>query len=156
MRRTQPGRSGNAGTAMVEFALVLPLLLTLAFGVLQFGKAFNYWIDQTHLANEGARWAVVNGNPCGASVSLQRCVAQQADSSELQNGVSVCITQPAGATGYIVGQPVEMKVQYDYPWLSWFQNLGFPTTVKISASAIMRLEANLSGAPSAGDVGTCA
>jgi Flp pilus assembly protein TadG len=151
MRGTQPGWSGNAGTAMVEFALVLPLLLTLAFGILQFGKAFNYWIDQTHLANEGARWSVVNGNPC-ASGSLQQCVANQADSSELRNGVSVCVTQPAGATGYTVGQPVEMKVQYDYPWLSWFARLGFPTTVKISASAIMRLEANYS--PGA-DVGTC-
>jgi Flp pilus assembly protein TadG len=151
MSRTQPGQSGNAGTAMVEFALVLPLLLTLAFGILQFGKAFNYWIDQTHLANEGARWAVVNGSPC-SSGSLQQCVVTQADSSELRDGMSVCITQPAGATGYTVGQPVEMKVQYDYPWLSWFQNLGFPTTVKISASAIMRLEANY--APGA-DVGTC-
>jgi Flp pilus assembly protein TadG len=152
MRGKQAARSGMAGTAMVEFALVLPLLLTLAFGILQFGKAFNYWIDETHLANEGARWAVVNSNPCGTSVSLQQCVRDQADVSELNAGMSVCITQPAGATGYTVGQPVEMKVQYDYPWLSWFQNLGFPTTVKISASAIMRLEANYS--PGA-DVGTC-
>jgi hypothetical protein len=152
MSETQRGRRGNAGTAMVEFALVLPLLLTLAFGILDFGKAFNYWIDETHLANEGARWAVVNSNPC-SSGSLQLCVANQVDSSELRAGVSVCITQPAGATGYIVGQPVEMKVQFDYPWLSWFQNLGFPATTKISASAIMRLEANYT--PGA-DVGTCA
>jgi hypothetical protein len=136
---------------MVEFALVLPLLLTLVFGTIQFGKAFNYWIDQTHLANEGARWAAVNGNPC-PSVSLQECVQSQADSAELHDGMAVCVGQPADATGYTVGQPIVVKVQYDYPWLSWFARLGFPTSVKIAASATMRLEANITPGT---DVGTC-
>ena len=43
--------------------LVLPLLLVILFAMLDFGRVFNYWIDSTHLANEGARWAVVNNNP---------------------------------------------------------------------------------------------
>ena len=50
-RRTPHGR--EAGVALVEFALVLPLLLVILFGMLDFGKAFNYWIDTTHLANSG-------------------------------------------------------------------------------------------------------
>ena len=52
----------------MEFALVLPLLLLILIGMLDFGKIFNYWIDETHLANEGARYAVVedpDGNPVG-------------------------------------------------------------------------------------------
>ena len=61
--RTAAGGDSEAGVALVEFALVLPLLLLLLFGMLDFGKAFNYWIDETHLANEGARWAGVNKNP---------------------------------------------------------------------------------------------
>ena len=51
------------GAALVEFVLVLPLLLLLLIGMLDLGKAFNYWIDETHLANEGARYAAVNKNP---------------------------------------------------------------------------------------------
>ena len=42
------------GVALVEFALVAPILLVLLFGMLDFGRVFNYWIDATHLANEGA------------------------------------------------------------------------------------------------------
>ena len=42
--------SREEGTALVEFALVLPVLLLLLLGVLDFGKAYNYWIDTTHLS----------------------------------------------------------------------------------------------------------
>ena len=37
------------GVALVEFALVAPILLVLLFGMLDFGRVFNYWIDATHL-----------------------------------------------------------------------------------------------------------
>jgi Flp pilus assembly protein TadG len=137
---------------MVEFALVLPLLLTLALGVLDFGKAFNYWIDETHLANEGARWAAVGRSPCSASLSLQECMVRQADTAELRSGAAVCILNP-GAGGYTVGNPVQMKIQYRYQWLSWFPaRLGLPTATLVSASATMRLETNYKPGS---DVGTC-
>ena len=51
------------GQATVEFAIVIPLLLLLIVGIIEFGKAFNYWIDLNHLANEGARWAAVEKVP---------------------------------------------------------------------------------------------
>ena len=71
--------------ALVEFVLVLPLLLIILFAMLDFGRVFNYWIDATHLSNEGARWAVVNKNP-GASGTLQAYIQQQGDTDELRNG----------------------------------------------------------------------
>ena len=51
------------GAALAELALVLPLLLLLILGMLDFGKAFNQWMSGTHLANEGARLAAVNYCP---------------------------------------------------------------------------------------------
>ena len=78
-------RDEERGVALVEFALVVPLLLVLLFGMLDFGHTFNYWIDATHLANEGARWAVVNKNPA-SSGTLQEYIQQQADTHELRNG----------------------------------------------------------------------
>ncbi len=51
------------GQATVEFALVLPILLLLIGGGIQFGLAFNYWLDLNHIASEGARWASVNRLP---------------------------------------------------------------------------------------------
>ena len=48
---------------MVEFALILFPLLILVVGIIQFGIALNYWLDMNRLANQGARWAAVNGWP---------------------------------------------------------------------------------------------
>jgi Flp pilus assembly pilin Flp len=53
-----PGR-GEEGAAAVEFALLLPLLVLLLFGMIQFGAAFNTRIQATNAAREAARLAVV-------------------------------------------------------------------------------------------------
>jgi Flp pilus assembly pilin Flp len=47
------------GAAAVEFALLLPLLVLLLFGFIQFGLAFNTRIQATNAAREAARQAVV-------------------------------------------------------------------------------------------------
>jgi Flp pilus assembly protein TadG len=50
----------TAGQALVEMALILPVLLILALGVVEFGRAFNAKQAITDAAREGARLAVVN------------------------------------------------------------------------------------------------
>lgn len=45
---------------MTEFALVAPVFMLIVVGMLLFGRAFFYWIEANHLANETARWAVVD------------------------------------------------------------------------------------------------
>ena len=82
------------GAALVEFTLVLPILLLVLIGMLEFGRVFNYWIDETHLANATARWAAVDRNP-GPGGTLQESVQQQADTDELRNGGTASV--PAGA-----------------------------------------------------------
>jgi Flp pilus assembly protein TadG len=135
----------DAGVALVEFALVLPLLLAILFGMLEFGKAFNYWIDETHLANEGARWAVVNKNP-GAG-TLQEYIQQQANTPELRNGgtssvptpLQICISFPSGSAN--VGDPVHVTASATYNWLPFLgERIGITQTT-VTGSATMRLEA---------------
>ncbi|HET9544076.1 MAG TPA: TadE/TadG family type IV pilus assembly protein [Gaiellaceae bacterium] len=139
------GRNPEEGAALVEFALVLPVLLVLLLGMLDFGKAFNYWIDQTHLANEGARWAAVNKNPGGGS--LQQYVRSQANTPELRDGgtasvagpIQICITFPNGTSQ--VGDPVRVTASTTYNWLPFLgSRLGIAQTT-MTASATMRLEA---------------
>jgi Flp pilus assembly protein TadG len=50
------------GQTMTEFALVLPLLVFLLFGVIQFGIAFNNYITLTDAVRAGARKAAVSAN----------------------------------------------------------------------------------------------
>jgi Flp pilus assembly pilin Flp len=56
--RVVSGR-GQDGAAAVEFALLLPLLVLLLFGFIQFGLAFNTRIQATNAAREAARQAVI-------------------------------------------------------------------------------------------------
>ena len=52
-------RSRERGQALVEFALIVPLFLIIVVGIIQFGVGLNYWLDLNRIANQGARWAVV-------------------------------------------------------------------------------------------------
>jgi Flp pilus assembly protein TadG len=133
------------GASLVEFALILPVLAVLLFAMLDFGKAFNYWIDETHLANEGARWAVVDRNPGGGS--LQQYLVDQATTDELRNGgtasvanpAEVCISFPNGTSN--VGDPVLVTVSATYNWLPIISNRIGVTQTTITGSSHMRLEA---------------
>ena len=59
-RRGQDDR----GAAAVELALVLPILILLLGGIIDFGFAFNGQISLTHAAREGVRFeALQTGDP---------------------------------------------------------------------------------------------
>ena len=151
---------------MVELALVLPLLMMLLLGMLDFGKAFNSWIDETHLANLGARLATVGypaviAGTCDGStdtnpnVCLARYIQQGADLAELksgrtgdaysptQNAAQVCIsypTNPATNTYGQVGDPVKVTVQVTYQWFNYLLRRVPLLATPISGTAVMRLE----------------
>jgi Flp pilus assembly protein TadG len=158
MRALHP-LTDQKGTSLVEFALILPVLALLLFGLLDFAKAFNYWNDQTHLAAEGARWAVVNSNP-GGSQTLQQYLQQQADTSELRGLATVCVSFPSnpntGTSGQ-VGDPVTVTVKSRYTWLPLVASrASLSPTATITGSATMRLEAPPTAyAAGSGGTGTC-
>ena len=106
---------GEEGTALAEFALVLPVLIAIVMGILYFGRYESYANNEIQLASSAARWAAINANPGSASSqTLQQYVASQA-SPELANGssdvspIKVYIYYPSGSTG-AVGQAVRACV----------------------------------------------
>jgi TadE-like protein len=139
----------QAGTALVEFALVLPLFLVLLLGLVDFGKGLNYWIDQTHLANQAARFATVNRNPGETDGrTLQEYIRGEANTGELAFGgtesvedpLVVCITFPEGEPAD-AGDPVTVRTITKYNWLPFLDaNVGI-SAVRVTGSATMRLEA---------------
>jgi Flp pilus assembly protein TadG len=57
LRRTRPATSTSTpGQALVEFAIVLPLLLTLVLGIIQFGFLFGTHLGLANATREGARY----------------------------------------------------------------------------------------------------
>jgi len=141
---------------MVEFALVLPLLALLLVGMLEFGRALNYWIDTTHMASEGARLAAVSAAPAacpggGAAGNLAQYVQCQADTHELRYGgttsvpdpASVCIDFPNGTTNR--GDPVRVTVTATFNWLPLIGAAGGVGSTTITGAATMRLESDWTG-----------
>ena len=55
MMRLHRRSNEDRGAAAVEFALVLPLLIAILLGVIEFGFAFNTQISLTQAAREGVR-----------------------------------------------------------------------------------------------------
>jgi hypothetical protein len=128
------------GAALVEFALVLPLLLALVFGITQFGLAINSANDETHLANEVARYAAVNEDPGEPNnETLQAWAKKQGDQNALKSGASVCISFPSGTEP---GRPVEVVMTSKVSWLPLISGLelGKLTGTTIEGKAYMRLE----------------
>jgi len=56
------GWRNDRGAAAVEFALILPILLLLIGGIVDFGRAFFTQVVITNAAREGARAAVVGAD----------------------------------------------------------------------------------------------
>ncbi len=56
-RRRAATGSRDRGSVAVEFALLLPVLLLIVFGTIDFGRAINAQITLTQAAREGARLA---------------------------------------------------------------------------------------------------
>lgn len=145
-RRLGPLRDAlgdQRGVAMVEFALILPLLLAVVVGIVSFGRAMNYDEQATHLANEAARYAAVGQVPPGATGTLGAWVRSQADTPELRNGgttslpaaPSVCLSYPNGTAN--LGDPVQVSMSFTFYWLP-ILNAGPSST--ITRTATMRIE----------------
>jgi hypothetical protein len=134
------------GQALVEFTLILPVLVLVLFGMISFGKAFNYWNDATHLTAEAARFAVVDRKPISSDLaSLQLQILRQSDSNELKAGngdsvaspARVCIDFPDGTAD--VGHPVRVTMTFSYRWMPLLKFAPAATT--ITSTTVMRLEA---------------
>jgi hypothetical protein len=138
----------DRGAAMVEFALVLPILLLIVFGMIDIGKAVAYWNDATHLASEATRQAVVNRCPGGGACTINTWIKDQAESNELRNGggsiggtgMKVTICFPDGNS--TVGHPVEVDIDAQYNWLSF---LGGIAPIILSGKSTQRLEHDYDG-----------
>jgi hypothetical protein len=148
------GASGVAairedGVAAVEFAILLPVLVILLFGFMQFGIAFNTKIQATNGAREGARMAVVGidswDDVSGSGNSFWQVVQQRAGVGSISN----CDLQAPAAIGGT------LTVAFDYPIDLSIPFLPTPDSWEVGrATASMRME-QFSQQPYPWPVGDC-
>jgi len=107
MRRIKRSEEGQA---LVEFALVAPLLFLILFGIVQFGIAFMNSIALTDAVRAGARKAAVSrtaADPTQATKTAVLGAANDLDASKLSQGITVTSTWQSGSN---------VTVQATYPY----------------------------------------
>jgi Flp pilus assembly protein TadG len=133
-------RTSEDGQATVELALILPVVLLILLGILDFGRALNTENTTNHLANLGARFAAVGTVPSGKS--LCEYINSSAAPSNLKEKLGVEISEPSVAAG----APVTVRVTNNYHWLKFIQGaIGRATATAVVGSATMRLENTANG-----------
>ena len=109
--------TGERGAALLETAIALPLVLLVAVGIFEFGRAFQTWQVLTNAAREGARVAVLP-NPVAGSVEAR--VREYMTSGQLGNAATATVTVNRNATISIGGANASasiVTVQYPYSFM---------------------------------------
>lgn len=94
---------GDAGSAVVEFALVVPILLAVALAVLQIALALHVRATLTSAAAEGARAAALSGADLSAGERRTRDILSTTIGADLVDDVTVRREWREGALVVAVG-----------------------------------------------------
>ena len=158
-------RAPERGAAAVEFALVIPLLITLVFGIIAFGVVFAQQLALSNAAREAARLGSVNlydggaGSPhdCQAVVETAREAidALAVDPVNVsvdiaRDGVTVCradvgsttASNPAATpcTGGLVTSQLQVSLEYRSELLVPVPVPGVGDAVELGAKGAFRCE----------------
>jgi hypothetical protein len=108
MRQRATG-GGQRSQALIEFALISPVLLLLLFGIIDIGRAIFYYDTLSHAAREGARTAVIAANMQPTNSSVLATVTSQLVgapvSAPCPQGPITSATPPANAAWLYITQP---------------------------------------------------
>ena len=129
----------DGGQALVEFALVAPLLILLILGMVDFSRAWSAYEVITYQARRGARLAVVDDPGTTEADVIQA----------IRDGLSYGSLDPDAATiaisGFRAGRGTPAGVQIDYPYTLAFAGrflhwLGGSENLVLTTQFIMRNE----------------
>ena len=138
MRSIRNRISREEGVAAVEFAIILPVLCLILFGVLEFGRVWSQYQLYQGAAREGARCAAVAST---SECNIQQSVKNAAAPFAVQGTADVQLlgggSRPDGCLEGDVGQDIQV---------SWVQSLeiNIPfwknVTVTPTIKAVFRCE----------------
>lgn len=110
----------SKGQGLVEFAMVLPLLIFLFFGIFEFGRFYFARLTMQHAVAEAARFAVTGnvlpdtlGNPMSRAQSIVRVITGSA--GELDVDVDRVTIDPADAGG--PGDVVRISASFTFRFI---------------------------------------
>ncbi len=130
------------GASAVEFALVLPLLVVLVFGIVEFGLAMFDKAVITNASREGARAGIVYREDRITDEEIRAVVNRYCQNKLVTFGASKNVTTSItreGASARGDDLTVTVVYKYDYLVLPGFIN-ALAGGITMDATTVMRLE----------------
>jgi Flp pilus assembly protein TadG len=123
---------GERGASAVEFGLIVPILLILVLGIVEFGHAFQVQGTLSAAAREGARAMALRNDQAQAKDAVQAAAAAlNPGVSDAQISISPAAC-PAGATT----QNVTLTISYPMPFVTDF----FGAEIGLTGTGVMRCQ----------------
>lgn len=126
-------RRDERGQSLVETALVLPVLLLLLVGILDFGRIM-YSYAHLHMA---AQETVRVG---GLGKSDSEVTAFARDYVQLNEIDQLAISISPGEVGRVAGDYITVKLEYPYQFFTPFISSLFSSSLTIKAESTIRVE----------------
>jgi Flp pilus assembly protein TadG len=97
------GDQADEGAALVEFALVLPILILVLISIFEIGAAFRSYLTVSYLAREGARMSAFLGTDINADCTMVTSIATQMTPADFANLVRIEVFRADSAGNQVVG-----------------------------------------------------
>lgn len=120
--------------SMVEMAIILPVLLLLLIGIMDFGRILGGYMIMHDLARDGVRAGVVGS-------TKSEIITQIKDNAVLLTVVDSDITvTPSSDGSRNVGDPLTVSIKHDFEILTPFIGGIIPDPWTLTAEYVMRIE----------------
>lgn len=137
-RRRRPG--SRSGAAVVEFAVVAPVLFLFVFGMIEFGRMVMVQQIMTNAAREGARVAIL---PNATTAQVTTAVTNYLTAGAISGATATVSPDPPSSATY--GAAVTVMVSVPFKSVSWTPSPFFLGSTTLKAQCVMRTEQSSSG-----------
>lgn len=121
------------GQSLVETALILPIMILILMGIIDFGLMFNNYMIISNASREGARGAAV-GMTDALITSMVSDITSTLDQTKLVTKIDPYETPREKGT------EVTVTVEYDYKLLTPIISAIIPNPMHIKGMTVMRIE----------------
>jgi Flp pilus assembly protein TadG len=137
MMSVQKKHRSESGASAVEFALLLPVLMMVLFGIIEFGMALYRQAILTNASREGARLAIVQSVPPITTAAVNARIDTYLTSAGIAPG---SVTQAISPIVPVTGTPVTVTLTLPYTYVVLPGLTSITPTINLVAQTVMSHE----------------